>query len=96
MSNKARHRMSELTNEIRDHQFKYHVLDTPSIPDGAFDALLLELKDLEAKHPELREADSPTLGIGGGFATAFTQRENLQRLHHETPQPYPRCKKVSR
>ena len=72
--------MSELTNEIRDHQFKYHVLDTPSIPDGAFDALLLELKDLEAKYPELREADSPTLGIGGGFATAFTQHDHIEKM----------------
>jgi DNA ligase (NAD+) len=69
MSNQARHRMSELINEIRDHQFKYHVLDAPSITDAVFDGLLLELKGLEAKHPELREADSPTLGIGLPRAT---------------------------
>lgn len=80
MSNKARHRMSELINEIRDHQFKYHVLDAPSITDALFDGLLLELKGLEAKHPELREADSPTLGIGGGFATSFTQHDHIEKM----------------
>ncbi|CAB4664677.1 unannotated protein [freshwater metagenome] len=80
MSNQARHRMSELINEIRDHQFKYHVLDAPSITDALFDGLLLELKGLEAKHPELREADSPTLGIGGGFATSFTQYDHIEKM----------------
>lgn len=72
--------MSELINEIRDHQFKYHVLDAPSITDAVFDGLLLELKGLEAKHPELREADSPTLGIGGGFATSFTQHDHIEKM----------------
>ena len=72
--------MSELINEIRDHQFKYHVLDAPSIPDAVFDGLLLELKGLEAKHPELREADSPTLGIGGGFSTTFTQHDHIEKM----------------
>ena len=72
--------MSELINEIRDHQFKYHVLDAPSITDALFDGLLLELKVLEAKHPELREADSPTLGIGGGFATSFTQHDHIEKM----------------
>lgn len=72
--------MGELIHEIRDHQFKYHVLDAPSITDAVFDGLLLELKGLEAKHPELREADSPTLGIGGGFATSFTQHDHLEKM----------------
>ncbi len=72
--------MSELINEIRDHQFKYHVLDAPSITDALFDGLLLELKGLEAKHPELREADSPTLCIGGGFATSFTQYDHIEKM----------------
>ncbi len=72
--------MSELINEIRDHQFKYHVLDAPSITDAVFDGLLLELKGLEAKHPELREVDSPTLGIGGGFATSFTQHDHIEKM----------------
>ncbi|MDA2963519.1 MAG: NAD-dependent DNA ligase LigA [Actinomycetota bacterium] len=80
MNNQARHRISELINEIRDHQFKYHVLDAASITDAQFDELLGELKALEAKYPELREADSPTLGIGGGFATAFTQHNHIEKM----------------
>jgi DNA ligase (NAD+) len=54
MSNKARHRMTELINEIRDHQFKYYVLDQPSVSDAQFDELLRELQSLEDKNPELR------------------------------------------
>ncbi len=80
MSNQERHRMGELINEIRDHQFKYYVLDTPTLSDFDFDALLLELTALEAKFPELREADSPTLGIGGGFATSFTQHDHIEKM----------------
>ena len=52
--NKARHRIDELTQEIRDHQFKYYVLDAPTITDAQFDLLLKELQALEAKYPELR------------------------------------------
>ena len=72
--------MSELINEIRDHQFKYHVLDMPSISDADFDSLLRELKQLESQHPELQEADSPTLGIGGGFSTTFSQHDHIEKM----------------
>ena len=80
MSNEARHRISELTQEIRDHQFKYYVLDAPTITDAAFDKLLKELQALEAKHPELLEPDSPSLGIGGGFATTFDQHDHIEKM----------------
>jgi len=80
MSNAARHRITELTNEIRDHQFKYYVLDTPTLTDAQFDVLLQELKALEGKHPELLEPDSPSLGIGGGFATTFTQHDHIEKM----------------
>jgi DNA ligase (NAD+) len=80
MSNVARHRITELTQEIRDHQFKYYVLDSPTITDAAFDTLLKELAGLEAKHPELLEPDSPTLGIGGGFATTFDQHDHIEKM----------------
>ena len=80
MSNAARHRITELTNEIRDHQFKYHVLDAPTVTDAQFDELLKELKALEAKHPELLEPDSPTLRIGGGFATFFAQHNHIEKM----------------
>ena len=80
MTNQARHRIIELTQEIRDHQFKYYVLDSPSITDAAFDILLKELGALEAKHPELLEPDSPSLGVGGGFATTFDQHDHIEKM----------------
>ena len=72
--------MGELINEIRDHQFKYYVLDAPTVTDAHFDELLKELTALEAKYPELREADSPTQNIGGGFATHFEQRDHIEKM----------------
>jgi DNA ligase (NAD+) len=80
MTNQARHRITELTQEIRDHQFKYYVLDAPTITDAQFDALLRELQALEAKHPELLEPDSPSLGVGGGFATSFAQHDHIEKM----------------
>jgi DNA ligase (NAD+) len=78
--NQARHRITELTQEIRDHQFKYYVLDAPSISDAQFDKLLKELGALEAAHPELLEPDSPSLGVGGGFATTFDQHDHIEKM----------------
>ena len=78
--NAARHRITELTQEIRDHQFKYYVLDAPTITDAKFDALLKELEALEAKHPELLEPDSPSLGVGGGFSTTFDQHDHIEKM----------------
>jgi DNA ligase (NAD+) len=80
MTNEARHRITELTQEIRDHQFKYYVLDAPTITDAQFDALLKELQALEAQHPELLEPDSPSLGVGGGFATSFAQHDHIEKM----------------
>ncbi|MEY4469434.1 MAG: hypothetical protein RLZZ87_758, partial [Actinomycetota bacterium] len=78
--NQARHRITELTQEIRDHQFKYYVLDAPTISDAQFDKLLKELGTLEAAHPELLEPDSPSLGVGGGFATTFDQHDHIEKM----------------
>ena len=72
--------MTELINEIRDHQFKYYVLDQPTITDAQFDELLRKLQVLEDKNPELREPDSPTQHVGGGFATQFEQRDHIEKM----------------
>jgi len=72
--------MTELINEIRDHQFKYYVLDQPTITDTEFDDLLRQLQKLEDKNPELRESDSPTLHVGGGFSTQFEQRDHIEKM----------------
>lgn len=76
----ARHRITELTQEIRDHQFKYYVLDAPTITDAQFDKLLKELEAIEAANPELLEPDSPSLGVGGGFATTFDQHDHIEKM----------------
>ena len=75
-----RQRISELTEEIRDHIFRYYVLDNPTVTDAHFDKLMRELESLEKAHPELRAEDSPTLGIGGGFATTFEQVDHLEKM----------------
>jgi len=80
MSTNARHVMTELINEIRDHQFKYYVLDRPTITDAQFDELLRKLQVLEDKNPELRESDSPTQHVGGGFSTQFEQRDHIEKM----------------
>jgi DNA ligase (NAD+) len=73
-------RVVELRDEITDHQFRYYVLDNPIISDGEFDALLRELQELEDAHPELKSAESPTVSVGGGFATAFEQRDHIEKM----------------
>ena len=80
MSQEIRHRITQLSEEIRDHQFKYYVLDKPTITDGEFDSLLKELQKLEAKHPEFKLPDSPTEQVGGGFATHFQQHDHIEKM----------------
>lgn len=75
-----RQRIAELTEEIRDHIFRYYVLDNPTVSDAHFDKLMRELEQLEKEHPELRAEDSPTLGIGGGFATTFEQVDHFEKM----------------
>ena len=75
-----RRRMSELAEEIRDHQYRYYVQDKPVITDAEFDSLWRELEKLEGSHPELRDPNSPTLEVGGGFATHFNQFDHHERM----------------
>jgi DNA ligase (NAD+) len=75
-----RQKIAELTEEIRDHIFRYYVLDNPTVTDAHFDKLMRELEAIEKEHPELRADDSPTLGIGGGFATTFEQVDHLEKM----------------
>jgi len=80
MSAAIRHQIQELSEEIRDHQFKYYVLDAPSITDAVFDKLWNQLLDLERKYPQYKLESSPTLEVGGGFATAFTQHDHIEKM----------------
>lgn len=77
----ARRRWQELAEEVREHQFRYYVKDSPIISDSDFDKLFNELIAIEQSYPELRSLDSPTQLVGGaGFATDFASAEHLDRM----------------
>lgn len=67
----AAKRIRELRETINEHNYRYYVLDAPSIPDAEYDRLYQELLRLEAEHPELVSADSPTQRVGGQPAEEF-------------------------
>jgi DNA ligase (NAD+) len=58
-------RIAELRAQLEHHGHRYYVLDDPEIGDDAYDALLDELRRLEAEHPDLVTPDSPTQRVGG-------------------------------
>jgi DNA ligase (NAD+) len=72
-------RAEELRVELRRHEHLYHVLDAPAIGDAEYDALMNELKRIEAAHPELLTPDSPTQRVGGKPAEGF------QKVRHSRP-----------
>ncbi len=76
----AAHRHAELAERITEAQFRYYVLDAPTMSDGEFDALLRELEQLEHDHPSLLTPDSPSQRVGGGFATGFAAVEHAERM----------------
>ena len=73
-------RAAELRRLVEHHNYRYHVLDDPEIPDSAYDVLYDELSALEADHPELVTADSPTQRVGGAPAGGFTKVDHLQPM----------------
>ncbi|WP_409466325.1 NAD-dependent DNA ligase LigA [Amycolatopsis sp. GA6-003] len=76
----VRERHGALAEEIRGHQFRYYVLDSPIISDGQFDALLGDLQEIEDEYPALVTPDSPTQNVGGTFSTEFTAHDHLERM----------------
>ncbi|MGA2570045.1 MAG: NAD-dependent DNA ligase LigA [Terracidiphilus sp.] len=74
------HRIEKLREEIRRHEHLYYVLDAPEISDAEFDALMNDLKWLEAAHPELVTADSPTQRVGGKPAEGFRKAQHSRPL----------------
>jgi len=72
-------RIESLRDEIRHHEYRYYVLDDPEVSDAQFDALMNELKGLEASHPELIIPDSPTQRVGG------KPREGFVKVAHSIP-----------
>ena len=68
-----------LRQDLRRYEYEYHVLDNPTIPDAEYDRLFHRLKALEAAHPELITADSPTQRVGAKPLSGFAQ------IRHEIP-----------
>lgn len=69
-------RIDQLRNELHAHNYNYYVLNAPVISDQEFDKLMRELQDLEAKHPECFDANSPTMRVGSDLNKNFTQVEH--------------------
>lgn len=78
MTNPASEHQS-LIEEIRAHDYRYYVLDDPTIEDATYDALYARLRKLEEAHPHLRTADSPTQRVGG------SPRSDLRTVPHVRP-----------
>ena len=71
--------IDKLRQDLRRYEYEYHVLDNPTIPDAEYDRLFHQLKALEAAHPELITADSPTQRVGAKPLSGFAQ------IRHEIP-----------
>ncbi len=69
-------RIEQLRSELHAHNYKYYVLNQPEISDQDFDFLMHELQDLEAKHPELYDPNSPTQRVGSDLSQEFKQVEH--------------------
>jgi DNA ligase (NAD+) len=76
----APERAAELRRLLEYHGYRYYVLDDPELADDAYDALLDELRALEAEHPELITPDSPTQRIGGEPVSDLTKVAHLQPM----------------
>jgi DNA ligase (NAD+) len=72
-------KIDQLREELRHHEYQYHVLDAPEISDAEYDTKMRELRSLEAEHPELVTPDSPTQRVGG------KPKEGFAKVDHSRP-----------
>jgi len=71
--------LTQLRTTLRHHEYLYHVMDAPEVPDAEYDRLMRELRELEAQYPELITPDSPTQRVGAAPLASFSQ------VRHEVP-----------
>src|SRR5262245_35182334 len=76
----ARERHAVLAEELNEHQYRYHVLDSPIIGDTQYDELMRELESLEQQFPALRTPDSPSLRVGAAYSSDFAQVSHIERM----------------
>ncbi|WP_151702900.1 NAD-dependent DNA ligase LigA [Nitrincola alkalilacustris] len=72
-------RIQQLRDQINEHNYRYYVLDDPTLPDAEYDRLFVELRELEAAHPEWVSDDSPTQRVGAKPDSGFAE------VRHEMP-----------
>ena len=72
-------RIYQLRDELHRHNYNYYVLNAPEITDQEFDFLMRELQDLEEKHPECQDENSPTMRVGSDL------NKNFQQVSHRYP-----------
>jgi len=65
--------ITALRTTLRHHEYLYHVMDTPEIPDAEYDRLMVQLRELESAHPDLITPDSPTQRVGAAPLATFEQ-----------------------
>ncbi len=76
----ARHRAQALREQLHEHNYRYYILDEPTVSDAQYDALLRELQDLERQYPDLLTPDSPTQRVGAPPVKAFGEVRHEQRM----------------
>ncbi|MEE3147246.1 MAG: NAD-dependent DNA ligase LigA, partial [Bacteroidota bacterium] len=74
-------KIEALRAELRQHNYNYYVLDQPQIDDYTFDQKLKELQELESKHPEYHDPNSPTLRVGGQVTKNFATVKHQYRMY---------------
>ena len=77
----VKHQIEALRKELREHNNNYYVLDNATISDYEFDIKLKQLQDLEAKHPEFFDANSPTQRVGGAITKNFETVAHEYRMY---------------
>ncbi|GGH47582.1 DNA ligase [Mangrovimonas yunxiaonensis] len=81
MSQNIQQHIQQLRDELREHNYNYYVLDNPVISDYDFDMKLKQLQELEAKHPEFYDANSPSLRVGGEVTKNFETVVHESRMY---------------
>lgn len=73
-------RISELSKELIKHNYRYYILNEPSVSDYTYDEMMRELRSLESEYPELLKADSPTQRVGGNASSTFEKVEHSVQM----------------
>lgn len=81
MPENIQEKIERLRQELDQHNQNYYDLDAPTISDFDFDMLLQELQDLEARHPEFYDENSPTVRVGGGITKVFPTIQHQFRMY---------------